>query len=61
MEEKRITSERFKQLSDFRPKAVAAFMTMLVKNRIACRFGDVLIFNDAAIPYIQDLLMENEN
>lgn len=61
IEEKRMTSERFKQLSDFRPKSIAGFMTMLVKNKIAYRFGDVFILNDAAVPYIQGLLMENKN
>jgi len=59
--EKRIMmSSEFGEHSNFEPHTTAGFFTYLTKNRLANRFGNILILNEAVIPKIQKLLNARE-
>jgi hypothetical protein len=56
IEKKELKVQDFKQLSDFKPKAVAGFSKYLTENRLADRKGDSLRLREEAIPSIKSLL-----
>ncbi|MBD3338402.1 MAG: hypothetical protein GF353_04805 [Candidatus Lokiarchaeota archaeon] len=53
---KRMVTSEFKQLSYFKPKAIAGFMNFIQYNGIAERFGDEFILNDDVIPEIKKII-----
>jgi len=56
LEKKRMTSAEFKELSEFKPKAIAGFMQFLTRNGIAERYGDTFKLVEDVIPPIKRLL-----
>jgi len=60
LEKKQMTSAEFKELSEFRAKAIAGFEFFLTRNGLASRFGDIFTLNEAVIPQIQKLLSESQ-
>lgn len=58
IEKQVMTTQEFKRLSHFDPKAIAGFMLFLTRNGLATRSGDVFTLNESIVPHIQRLLDE---